>query len=236
MKKFEYDAKRQAWDLFNQFHVLGRVFTEFDNGSLIVHNLPDPHERRVYEQYGIQLVTTTDADCPELFLRPDATTPLKKAWISQGGQQHLAIDLKQKKAIRLRETWANFKNSEVLPYNISKYAKAFWSKPDVDPTPLNEITVSLPDRVVRNSLGKKLKDVQAAITAIYRIQSAAQQRHYWQAAPMQALYAWDNMTVEEIVADITKNENAAGQITHNIATCGFTYPRAEQRYEYLYIK
>jgi hypothetical protein len=236
VKRYEFTHKAKQWDLYKQFHANSGPFTEFENGSLIVHSEPNPDRRRMYDRYGIQLVTTSDKECPQLYSHPDAETPLKKAWITQGGQQMLAIDHTNKHVVRLREGWRNAHNMMHLPANIATFARAYWAKPEEKPLPLNHITVSIPDKVIKNSLSKKLEDVTAVITAMYRMQTDAQKRFYYQSEPMQALHAWDHMTVEEIVTDLTSNENAAGRIMHNIATHGFTYPRAEQRCDYLFIK
>jgi len=235
MKKFEFKHHQKRWDKYQRFYADDGTFVQFEDGSLGLDKSTDPDVRRMYNQYGIQIVTTTDSDCPELYLRPDADEPVKRAWVSQGGQQKLAIDWERKKAVRLNDTWRVPDVAHHMPENL-KHLHAYWAKPNVDPVPLAQIDVSMPDRVVRNSLEKKLEEVRAAVSAIYRMQSDAQRRHFWSAEPMQAMYAWDGMTVEQIIGEIAAHPNLANQYMHNIYHRGFTYPRASQKYDFLYVK
>lgn len=233
MKKYEFDNKGKQWDSFGAFHKRNGIFVEFETGELsIVVPRPDPADRRYYDRYGIQVVATSDSDCPALYTSKDAEEPVKPAWLNQNGHQYIAVDREQGVAIRLKRHWGREVSHKHLPRHLEQ-SSGLWTGPHRLPIPVNTFTVSLPDRTIRNSLAKKLDDVRAAVTAVFRIGGEQKNPYgYYGTDSMQALPVWDDMTTEQIVADILPHDN----LVRNVALRGFTFPRAEKQYEYLFIK
>lgn len=76
----------------------------FDTGELIVTpNKWAPDKRKLYKNWNVQIVSTTDPDCPALYL-PGEDKPCIKAHLNHGGQQILWIDHDHKRAVSLERT------------------------------------------------------------------------------------------------------------------------------------
>lgn len=233
MLEVKFNHADRSWDRYRTFYNDVGCFTHFETGELMVRSAPEPHQRRRYDEYNIQLVTTTEKECPPLYLRPESTEPLTKAWLTQGGQQMLAIDYEQKIAVRIKESWGKSPALMFLPSHV-EHARALWTGAKRKPVVLEDFEVSMPDRTIKADLSQKLDDVQAAICAIYRIQES--EARYWSSEPQQALIGWRDMSVEQIVADITGHPKMGKQMMHNIFHKGFTYPRSVSKVDYLYVK
>lgn len=230
MKKFEFNHSKKRWDAYNCFHVSNGPFTEFETGELILRNKPDPSQRKHYDSYGLQLVSTSDARwCPQLYLDKECTEEVKTAWVTQGGQQIIAVDHEQRVAIKVNGRWGVKTQALQFLGSHLQSAAAVWTGPNRLPIPLAKITVSKPDKTVRKELAPKLDEVRAAVTAAARIQGLLP---LWADDKLTAKPEWADMSVEDIYANVCA-ENYKMRI---VATNGFAYPRAETQHDFLYIK
>jgi hypothetical protein len=101
MKLKTYNYDRQQWDRFKHFHVLNGPFVQFATGELmVVHSKPDPHMRRMYDQYNVSLTHTTDGHF-QFYTREGEKVP--KAWLTYKGGQYLLVDHDTKKAVAFRD-------------------------------------------------------------------------------------------------------------------------------------
>lgn len=128
MKMPAFEPSRRRWDEFKQFHIQSGKFVDFESGECIwVHPAPDPCDRRMYSARQVQIVSTADSDCPDLF-DPSTGEKLPTAWLTQGGQQMLAIDHEFNMAVGLRAT--NSGRSANLPQGIPTHlhsrAAVYW--------------------------------------------------------------------------------------------------------------
>lgn len=230
MKSFEFNYQQQRWDTYSAFHTNAPPFVEFATGELMLARVPDADQRKRYQRYGIQLVATTDRDCPQLYLDKACTQPVLSAWITQGGMQDLAVDEEQKVAIKCSGWYRDEKT--VAEANLPKHlvsAKVLWTGPGRLPTSYQKINVSVPDKAAAKELGGKLRDVRAAITAISRVRGLSKA---WNSDKMNAKTLWADQSVEEIVENICKHDTDI----RLAATNGFTHPRRGTEHEFLYIK
>jgi hypothetical protein len=196
----------------------------------MVSNWRDVYDRRMYHDYGIQLVATTDKECPQLFLDKECTEPVKKAWITHHGMQELAIDWEQKVAVRLIIQ----RGSSVLGNHVQN-ASAYWAGAKRLPVPLGKILVQTPNPEYKKVLSPIIVgEVLPAITAMHKMDS--NKRGYGSGKYL-AKEKWLDSSAQEIVADIcdTNDWSLSGDL-RQIATNGFEYPRATSHVDFLYTK
>ena len=228
MKTFKFNNDGRAWDRFKSFHAWNRNIVEFETGEVMVIGHPYPDDRHMYEKFGIQLVTTSDSKCPDLYLDKECTELCKKAWLNWKGQQHLAIDHEQKVAIRLGSNWR--KNLHPSLGEHVKQATAYWGGAKRRPIPLTMVCIYTPDNEYKKKVLKTLQEVRVAITAIYRIK---EDRHrYWEGYKYEAKPEWHDSSAEDIVAEISKDS----MDTKMVAKKGFKLPRKCETVDFLYIK
>jgi hypothetical protein len=229
MKKFEFDHARKQWDRHRSFHADKGPFTEFETGEVMVTRLVAPHQRRLYDRYGIELVTTADPQCPPLYYDKACTQQVKRAWLNQSGQQHMAIDHEQRVAVRLWGNWRRDKEKVSYLGSHVYSAMALWTGPERLPVPLGQFVVSTPDRKVKADLRKKLAAVRAAAVAVARIKGLG------------AFFGDDKLACDPSWADRTAEDLSAYVLSQDVwvriaAFNGFSYPRAETRHDFLYVK
>ncbi len=233
MKHFDFNYKDRQWDKFGAFHAFHRAWNsnivEFETGELMVIGEPNPDNRHMYDKYNIQLVTTTDKDCPQLYFDKECTEPVKKAWVTHKGQQHLAIDYERKVAVALHNRWSN-KKSTVLGHHVSR-ASAYWAGEERLPTPLEKIKVQTPDPEYKKNMKSVLDEVDAAVTAIWRMDTG-EKRYWWDKEKLLANPQWHDSSAEDIVAEVCKNRDNL----RAVAERGFEYPRKTQKVDFLYVK
>jgi hypothetical protein len=230
MKKFEFNHTNKHWDSYRCFYSNHGPFVEFETGEVILTRSPEPDQRKHYDRYGLQLVSTSDTRwCPQLYLDKECTEEVKTAWVTQGGQQILAVDHEQRVAIKVNGRWGI--KTDKLQYlgKHLQYAAAVWTGHSRLPIALAEITVSMPDRSVKKDLAAKLDEVRTAVTAAARIQGL---HPAWHSDKLTAQPDWIEKTVEELCAYVCADEASM----RTVATNGFAFPRAETKHEYLYIK
>ena len=230
MNKFEFNQTRKSWDSYRCFYNNDGPFVEFETGEVILTRNPEPYQRKHYDRYGLQLVSTSDTRwCPQLYLDKKRTQKVKTAWVTHGGQQILAIDHEQGVAIKVNGSWG-IKSGKIqyLGKHLQS-AAAVWTGHSRLPIAMAEITVSKPDRSAKKDLAPKLDEVRTAVTAAARIQDL---RPAWLDSRFVAHPDWVDQTVEEIYAYVCADEGRM----RSVATNGFTFPRAETKHEYLYIK
>lgn len=238
MKKFEFKQNSKMWDRYTAFHANEGPFVEFETGEVMVNYHPSPAGRRHYGRYDIELVTTSDDQCPELFFDKECTEPVKRAWLTQNGQQHLAVDHEQKVAVKLsgsryispHATEQSLKRSPELQYLPSHLggARAVWMGYGRPPVPLAKIVVSQPDRSIKKELGQKLQQVRDAVRAAARIQNISD----WGEQKMVVSPQWQDWTVEDICAYVCSDTTYMQWVAYG----GFMFPRTEARYDFLYVK
>jgi hypothetical protein len=230
MKNIEFNHTNKHWDSYQCFYNNHGPFVEFETGEVILTRYPEPSQRKHYERYGIQLVSTADTRwCPQLYLDKACTQEVKTAWVTQGGQQIIAVDHEQRVAIAVSGAWGIKKDKlQYLGKHLNR-AAAVWTGHSRLPIPMAEITVSTPDRSVKKELADKIEDVRAVVTAAARIQGLSPA---WNCDKVTAEPNWIDKTVDEICAYLCADKN----LMRIVATNGFAYPRAETKHEYLYIK
>ena len=230
MKEFKFDHQGKSWDRYKSFHNKNGGIVEFETGEVMVSDWRDVYDRRMYHDYGIQLVATTDKECPQLFLDKECTEPVKKAWVTHHGMQELAIDWEQKVAVRLIIQ----RGSSVLGSHVQN-ASAYWAGAKRLPVPLGKILVQTPNPEYKKVLSPIIVgEVLPAITAMHKMDS---NKRGYGGVKYLAKETWLDSSAQEIVADICDtNEWSLSGDLRQIATNGFEYPRSTQPVDFLYIK
>ena len=227
MRRFNFDYHRRQYDRYGAFHNTSGPFVEFETGELIItRNNHQPYFRKTYEQYGIQYVSTTDPECPDLYLDEECTQPVKKAWVTQNGQQCLVVDREQGVACRTDGHMQRYENMHFASH--VEDAAVLWTGPNRKPVPRSKISVSQPDPDIKRDLGDKLKHVKPIVVAAARVRDLKT----WLDAPLTADYKWMDMSADEICADVLSSDKDMAVVAKN----GFSYPRSIQNVDYLYTK
>ena len=230
MKKFKFAHEDKQWDRFSSFHAFNRNFVEFETGELMVIGAPDPHNRRFYDKYNVQLVTTTDKDCPQLYFDKECTDKVKRAWVSHKGQQHLAIDYEQCVATTYDIGYTNIR-SKVLGEHV-RQASVYWAGADRQPYVLCPIKVQTPNPTFKKKVHGVLKEVQIAVSALWRMKTKDGRKDWWYDNKHMANEKWYDSSVEDIVGEIIADDDAFRSVANN----GFEYPRVTQEVDLLYVK
>ena len=227
MKRFDFNYSGRQFDRYRAFHNTLGPFVEFETGELMItRNYHQPYHRKVWKNYGIHYVSTTDPDCPDLYLDKECTQPVKKAWVTQNGQQCLVVDQEQGVACRVD---GNIQPNENMHFaSHVNQAAVLWTGPNRKPVPRSKISVSQPDSDIRRDLGDKLKDVKPIVVAAARVRDLKT----WHDVPLTADYKWTNMSADEICADVLSSDKDMAVVAKN----GFSYPRSIQTVDYLYTK
>ena len=80
MRNFEFNHTYKRWDEYRCFHAGQGPFVEFETGEVILTRVPYPDQRKHYDKYGLQLVSTSDTRwCPQLYLDKACTEEIKIA-------------------------------------------------------------------------------------------------------------------------------------------------------------
>jgi hypothetical protein len=235
MKTFKFDHETKAWDRYKAFHNSHWGLVEFETGEVMVKNYVDSHDRMMYDKYGIQLVATTDTNCPDLYLDKECTELCKKAWVTQHGMQELAIDWEQKVAIALQGRRYDETGRTELGTHVHS-ALAYWAGAERRPVPMGLIKVQTPNPEFKKKVqGILLSEVVPAITALDKMQD---KRHHWtERGKYPAKEEWLDSSAQEIVADICNVDDwQKGRDLKHIAEKGFEYPRSTQLVDFLYVK
>jgi hypothetical protein len=233
MNEFKFDHAHKSWDRYKAFHNCHYGIVEFETGEVMVKNYVNADDRMMYKKYGIQLVATTDSNCPDLYLDKECTEPCKKAWVTQHGMQELAIDWEQKVAV----TFGYRRRSE-LNSNLGSHvhsALSYWAGAERLPIPLGEIKVQTPNPEYKKKVQPVLNQVRVAVTALDKMQD---KRHHWtERGKYLAKEEWLDSSAQEIVADICNVDDwQKGRDLKHIAEKGFEYPRSTQLVDFLYVK
>jgi hypothetical protein len=242
MKKFEFNPEHQQWDRFKEFHACYQPFVEFANGQLIITNPPDLYQRKMYERYNIELVSTTAPDVPRLYLNKDDDKPIPKAWVQQGGQQLLAVDYEQGVAVAIGycgyyygrgHTNPNYSEgfNNTVPDNLCGQAFVYWAGHGRLPVASKKITVSVAEQELTKKLRDHLKSAMPALHAIYRMKADESQR-YWGTAKLELHANWLELTTEELVAELSKDWHTLKCAVKS----GFLGLRDQREVDYLYVK
>ena len=233
MKEFKFDHAHKSWDRYKAFHNIDWGLVEFDTGEVMVMNYINVDDRRMYDKYGIQIVATTDSDCPQLYFDKECTEPVKKAWITHHGMQELAIDHEQKVAMGFGWRRSNELNSHLGSHVHS--ALVYWSGAKRRPIALGKIKVQTPNPEYRKVLSPIIVgEVIPAITAMHKMDKS---KHTSGSGKYLAKEEWLDSSAQEIVADIcdTPEWSLSGDLKQ-ISTNGFEYPRSTETVDFLYIK
>jgi hypothetical protein len=147
MKNCDTNPNTRRWDTYRTFHwTVSPNFIQFESGELIYTDArPDPDFRNTIDRLGVQIVSTTDPECPTLLL-PDGE-PIRKAWLTRGGMQYLAIDLDLMVAVQLQPTaWGRTAPTDAdrrAPAYLQGRFSAYWAGPGRMPVG-NPVSVSTP--------------------------------------------------------------------------------------------
>ena len=241
MKELTFSNDGKKWDRYGAFHHIDGGLVHFDTGEVMVRANMESYYRTVYSDFGIQLVSTTEKECPNLYFDRECTDLVTKAWLTQDGQQQLAIDLEQNCAVAFRyHNWYRGKR-EHLPALGShvEQASAYWSGANRMPVPLAKIQVQAPNPEYRKKVMPVLKDeVQPVITAMWRLSDASKGYQY-NTHKFRAQESWLDSSGQEIIdsilAENTSDYNKT-EAMRSIAQHGFRLPRAMTEVDFLYIK
>jgi len=243
--KFKFNHMGKKWDARRCFHsepfnnIKRGGFVTFETGELIVTGCPASYRKR-YEDFDITLTTSVE-NTTQLFLDEKRTQPVKQAWLTQGGQQLMAIDHEQKVAVHLASNLVA-RHPLKLPQQY-RGALAFWPKSEVKPTALSSFPVSKPlRRKVVSELRSKLVDARAIVSAVFRINP----KLYWPYDPKVYVYEyarkypvspdWVDLTAKEIADAILSSEYKTNwSAIRFVGPNGFQLPRAVTFHDYLYI-
>jgi hypothetical protein len=233
MKEFKFDHAYKSWDRYRAFHNANWGLVEFDTGEVMVMNYTNSDDRMMYDKYGIQLVATTDSDCPQLYLDKECTEPVKKAWITHHGMQEIAIDWEQKVAVGFGYRRNNELNTHLGSHVHS--ALVYWSGAKRRPIALGTIKIQTPNPEYKKKVQSILVgEVIPAITAMHKMDKS---KHGYGRGKYVAKEEWLDSSAEEIVADICNVDNwKLHSDLRQIATNGFEYPRSTEKVDFLYIK
>jgi hypothetical protein len=241
MKHFNFEdlTRAKRWDRYKTFHKIVGPLVAFETGELMLPSQPNINQRRYYGQFDIELATTSDGGF-QFYADKECTEAIPQAWLTQGGQQHIAIDYEQKLAIPVKHIFKQkTKDMRYRPKHLDE-ACALWTGPERMPVALNQLTVSRPDTDIRKSVNKKtLDEVVTAVTAAHRILSDGARASHPRNGPVTVDPQWAGMTVSEIVAQISAESPTAAphnSLMARVSYYGFTYPRAESTHDFIYIK
>jgi hypothetical protein len=231
MKKFEFNHTHKSWDRYKAFYYSQGPLTEFETGEVMVTYHPRPDQRRTYEKYGIQLVTTTDRDCPTLYFDEKLQKPVPMAWFNQSGMQQLAVDLERGIAVKLSSRRYRSTKDPSLQFlgDHTRGAVALWTGPERMPVPLSTISVSEPDKDVRKELRTLLADTRKAVVAAARMRDLPK---IWGEDKWPANPDWVDWTVEQLCAYVCADEYRM----RTVYTNGFSYPRKQTQHDFLYVE
>ena len=240
MKKFRFDHANKSWDRYKMFHKFNGAMCEFETGEVMVAANLQSHHRQMYDRYNIQVVSTTEPDCPSLYFDKECTELVTKAWLTQEGQQELAIDHEQSCAVALRYYyhWGQRTKPSVYLGSHVREAGAYWSGAERMPVPLESIKVQQPNPEYRKKVQPVLNDeVIPAITAMWRL-SDASNGHQYSVNKYKAKEKWLESSAQEIIDDILSEDSDyyRNEAMRSIAQSGFRLPRATTEVDFLYIK
>lgn len=236
----EFNRNRAKWDRYSAPHIEVRGgFVHFASGELIyTDGDPNPDDRHLYRNFGIQIVSTADDKCPNLYLTEGAKKSLPKAWLNQSGQQHLAVDLEQGVAVRLARSiysrYAGSPSGDVrlrdidhhVPHYLTGCFVAYWAGPGRLPVG-DPITVSEPYRPTREER-QHLQDLKNQATA-------------WAAMKDLPEYAYlGNQNIPAQQPAHTYFDTAFSELTEpmrkSLHYYGWSTFRVETKYPYLYVR
>ena len=228
MKPFEFAHKYKKWDEYGAFHNTQGPFVEFETGELMLPSHGHkPYDRKMYERFGLRLTTTTEPDCPDLYFDRECYHPVKKAWLTQKGQQILVIDYQQGVAVKSDYGWRNKNENAKCFASHVQHAGILWTGSDVLPIPRAPIHISRPDQYLRHDIGSKLKEVATIVTAAARVRGLTT---YWDSG-LDAKKEWVDMSADDICANVLSSDNDMARVAKN----GFSFPRTNDAAEYLFV-
>jgi len=150
----QFDHAEMAWDDWRAFHVVHEwYFVQFDTGEfVIVNSCWSPRERRVYEDFHLQVTSTNDKDCPPLFVPgKENNKPIPKSHLNHKGMQVLLLDHDSQRAVSL-EGWMTSDTDAsrtiperfVSPYRRGRNVCAYYAGPGAFPLGAVPITRHYP--------------------------------------------------------------------------------------------
>ena len=234
MKEFKFDHASKSWDRYGAFHNSDWGIVEFETGEVIVRS-SSVDNRMMYDKYGIQIVASTDTECPPLYIDKECTEPCPKAWLTQGGYTPLAIDYEQKVAFQLQtptRSGQTRKQGLHIQNHLGSHvrdARGYWAGHGRLPITNGKTRLQKPNPEYKKKVLGILNQVQVAVTAAFRMKEP---KNYWNNGVYPAKLEWQDMTVEDIVAEIC-NDNGA---MRDVAMKGFKLPRQLKEVDFLYIK
>ena len=144
-----FAAINHRWDTYRRTHVVDGHFIQFETDEVIYTRVkPDPDDRKLFKSRNVQIVSTTDHDCPPLTTPVEPGKALPRAWLSDGGQQILAIDHEFGVAVGIQHSFsravdgavANLLLTEDLRYRVPAWLSSanlrftvYWGGPGMPP-------------------------------------------------------------------------------------------------------
>lgn len=237
-------------------------FVQFITGEVMVIGHPDPDYRKYYEQFGVQLVASTDKDMPTVYEDAECTQEVKKTWLNESGMTMFAVDYEQGIAAPLytqskntlepskettsRDDIKNFTGDHI------RYPSMYWARPKVPPIAVGSLQVSTPDRKFASEMSDKATELRAACAAYYKIQRVSDEN--WKGLSGLGLkrfefkQEWRDLDVSEIMTALTeapadmsnwnktKFERRVPEHIWRIAERGLTYQRSHKYLNQLFVK
>ena len=248
MKEFKFDHYSKAWDRYGAFHNSHWGIVEFETGEVIVRS-SSVDNRMMYNKYGIQIVASTDTECPPLYIDKECTEPCPKAWLTQGGYTPLAIDYERKVAFQLHpptRSGETAKQGLQIQNHLGSHvrdARGYWAAHGRLPITNGKTKLQKPNPEWRKKVLPVLSsEVIPAITAMHRLQEP---KRWYDDGKYPAQESWFDSSASEIIDDILTNpistwrnemsEDDKLNAMHKVATKGFTLPRSTFHVDFLYI-
>jgi hypothetical protein len=157
MEKFAFNHAVQQWDSWKEFYFLSGPFVEFADGSLGIYKKPEPHHRRYWERYGLEILIASEGKpWPKVYADKERTQLVARTTLANG---YYVWDRKRKVIVAaINNGYA--KGAINTLHNHRDRLYAYWPRADVDPVPIHPVVYSELDREAKAKFKPWLKEVR----------------------------------------------------------------------------
>ena len=227
MIKPAFNHEQKSWDKYRAFftHDSNSGITMFETGEMMLTTShPHPDRRQTFERYGIQVVATSDSDCPDLFI-PDTMEKVPKAHLNDSGQQYLCVDLRTKRAYRLGR---DCPVSKLKGPEHTHEASMLWVHPRAEPINHRPIGLLSPDSATRRHIDRSvLNEVTIACQATVRMGLADDVNQRIDDRKLIVPPSWIGLGADCILQQMNDSSK------HQVAQNGLGFGRVSSLQEYL---